>query len=276
MEISEKAVNPSNDDLDISSIDGIVNILKAHPDLSFDFTKILIPLLRSSNIRESLLSLEALEEFMDSQLPEFQIEVSKFRFLNELIRKVSKKYEGNQTPKEVKDRILDVLFTWTDKYPDLTKIKDCYEMLKTQGIVHEPIKNVIKSNRRQAEEHKDSTLKLMESEKFKKLLQSKNPMDIQAANLMIQNMVRDNDRRLQLQSRRLIEVKRAHENSILLMEMLDIGGDQDDDTLNTMKEIYNNCEKLKPTIARLAEESQDNEKFLGELFDRSRNPLIHR
>lgn len=61
-------------------------------------------------------------------------------------------------------------------------------MLRTQGVVHEPQKNVIKSS---SKKQTDSQLKLMESEKFKKLLYSKNVKDIEAANLMIQNMVRD-------------------------------------------------------------------------------------
>lgn len=80
------------------------------------------------------------------------------------------------------------MFTWSDKYPELTKIKEAYTMLRTQGVVHEPQKNVIKSS---SKKQTDSQLKLMESEKFKKLLYSKNVKDIEAANLMIQNMVRD-------------------------------------------------------------------------------------
>lgn len=64
-------------------------------------------------------------------------------------------------------------------------------MLRNQGVVHEPQKNVIV---RSSKKSNDSTLTLMENEKFKRLLQSKNQKDIGAANLMIQNMVRDNDR----------------------------------------------------------------------------------
>lgn len=103
--IPERAVNPANDDLDIPSIDGCVNILKSKPELSFEFSKMLVPHLRSPNLRESLLTLEALEELMDAQLSELQVEISKFRFLNELIKLVSLKFEGNKTPKELKDRV---------------------------------------------------------------------------------------------------------------------------------------------------------------------------
>lgn len=101
----EKAVNPNNDELDIPSIDGAVNIIKSKPELSFDFTKMLVPHLRSSNVRESLLTLDALEELMDANLVDFKVEVSKFRFLNELIKLVSLKHEGHKTQKEIKDRV---------------------------------------------------------------------------------------------------------------------------------------------------------------------------
>lgn len=146
-------------------------------------------------------------------------------------------------------------------------------MLKTQGIIHQPIQNVIKSvntNKRQ-EEQKDSTLKLMESEKFKKLLQSKNPNDVQSANLMIQNMVRENDRRIQNQNRRLMEVQRAYESSTVLNEMLDQYSvdNLSEDTVTTLREIYENCQKLKPTISRLAEETQNSEKLLNEVLKAS-------
>lgn len=138
-------------------------------------------------------------------------------------------------------------------------------MLRTQGVLHEPQKNVIKPNKKSS----DTTLKLMESEKFRRLLQSKNQKDIEAANLMIQNMVRDNDRRSQMQNRRLIDLQSANENSILLKEMLDElnGAEASEDMLSTLREIYNNCVKLKPTVMRLAEESHESESFTSKIFE---------
>lgn len=139
-------------------------------------------------------------------------------------------------------------------------------MLRTQGVVHEPQKNVIKSSSKKSN---DSTLKLMESEKFRKLLQSKNQKDIEAANLMIQNMVRDNDRRSQMQNRRLLDLQSANENSILLKEMLDelIPSEASEDQLSTLREIYNNCVKLKPTVMRLAEETHESESFTNRVME---------
>lgn len=137
-------------------------------------------------------------------------------------------------------------------------------MLRTQGVVHEPQKNVIKSSSKKSN---DTTVKLMESGKFRRLLQSKNQKDIEAANLMIQNMVRDNDRRTMMQSRRLMDLQSAYENAILLKEMLDEldAADVSEDTLSTLREIYNNCVKLKPTVMRLSEETQDSETFTDKI-----------
>lgn len=139
-------------------------------------------------------------------------------------------------------------------------------MLRTQGVVHEPQKNVIKTSSKKSN---DTTVKLMESEKFRKLLQSKNHKDIEAANLMIQNMVRDNDRRSQMANRRLIDLQSANENSILLKEMLDEldPSEASEDQLSTLREIYNNCVKLKPTVMRLAEETHESETFASKIAE---------
>lgn len=65
----------------------------------------------------------------------FHAEVGKFRFLNELIKLVSPKYNGAHTPEPVKRRVLELMQSWTVYYPRETKIKEAYEMLKKQGVV---------------------------------------------------------------------------------------------------------------------------------------------
>lgn len=65
----------------------------------------------------------------------FHAEVGKFRFLNELIKLVSPKYNGVHTPELVKRRILELLQSWTVFYPRESKIKEAYDMLKKQGVV---------------------------------------------------------------------------------------------------------------------------------------------
>lgn len=63
------------------------------------------------------------------------MEVGKFRFLNELIKLVSPKYNGAHTPEAVKRRVLELMQSWTVFYPKEFKIKEAYEMLKKQGVV---------------------------------------------------------------------------------------------------------------------------------------------
>lgn len=40
---------------------------------------------------------------------EFRSEINKFRFLNELIKLVSKKFDGDKTPKEVSEKVINVV-----------------------------------------------------------------------------------------------------------------------------------------------------------------------
>lgn len=65
----------------------------------------------------------------------FHAEVGKFRFLNEMIKLVSPKYLGNSTPVAVREKVLELLFSWTVDYPREMKIKEAFEMLKKQGVV---------------------------------------------------------------------------------------------------------------------------------------------
>ncbi|XP_070506999.1 ADP-ribosylation factor-binding protein GGA1 [Chironomus tepperi] len=261
----DQATDPLMDEFNLSAVDAFCLLVKKEPELNVHATRILANKIQSQNVKESLYALDCLEECMDVLGTNFQIEINKFKFLNELIRLVSKKFLGDKTPLEIQNRILDILFTWTDKYPELSKIKEAYTMLRTQGVVHEPQKNVIAPSKKST----DSTLKLMESEKFKRLLQSRNQKDIEAANLMIQNMVRDNDRRIQIQNRRLMDLQSANENALLLKEMLDEidVNNASDDMLSTIQEIYKNCLKLKPTVCRLAEESHDSESFMNKILE---------
>jgi len=67
--------------------------------------------------------------------PSFHAEVGKFRFLNEMIKLVSPKYLGEQTPPAVRQRVLHLMFSWTLEYPHEPKIKEAYHMLRKQGVV---------------------------------------------------------------------------------------------------------------------------------------------
>ncbi|XP_053658065.1 ADP-ribosylation factor-binding protein GGA1 [Anopheles marshallii] len=261
-----KAVHPNNHDLDVSAIDQFCLTLKKDPSKMSIARELLVSRIQSPNTKESLLALEALEECMESLGREFRSEINKFRFLNELIKMVSKKYNGDQTPREVSDRILNILLTWTNKYDpcDCDKIQEAYNLLATQGIQHRSQQNVI--IRGPPVRHPDERGPVLDKEqqKLKQLISSGKPENFEKANLLIQNLYRDEERRTQMKSRRLTELQKVAENTKLLNEMLDQyrAGETSDDELAILSEIYESCESAHPTIVRLAEETQHSEEML--------------
>lgn len=136
---------------------------------------------------------QVLEECMSKCGAKFHSEVGKFRFLNELIRLVSPQYEGNNTPKKIRDKILDLLLLWTTNYPQEKKIKEAYDMLLKRGVKHEYVKAVTiqtPSSGQIIEKPREEAQPELAA-KLKGLLQSTNPSDIKTANLLIQNMVKE-------------------------------------------------------------------------------------
>uniref|UniRef100_A0A182WES5 VHS domain-containing protein n=1 Tax=Anopheles minimus TaxID=112268 RepID=A0A182WES5_9DIPT len=266
-----KAVHPNNHDLDVSAIDQFCLTLKKDPSKMSIARELLVSRIQSPNTKESLLALEALEECMESLGREFRSEINKFRFLNELIKMVSKKYNGDQTPREVSDRILNILLTWTNKYEpcDCDKIQEAYNLLATQGIQHRSQQNVI--IRGPPVRHPDERGPVLDKEqqKLKQLISSGKPENFEKANLLIQNLYRDEERRTQMKSRRLSELQKVAENTKLLNEMLDQyrTGETSDDELAILSEIYESCESAHPTIVRLAEETQHSEEMLEKIFE---------
>uniref|UniRef100_A0A182Q9J4 GAT domain-containing protein n=1 Tax=Anopheles farauti TaxID=69004 RepID=A0A182Q9J4_9DIPT len=265
-----KAVHPNNPDLDVSAIDQFCLTLKKDPSRMSIARELLVNRIQSTNTKESLLALEALEECMESLGREFRSEINKFRFLNELIKMVSKKYNGDQTPPEVCERILNILVTWINKYDqcDCDKIQEAYNLLATQGIQHRSQQNVMLRGPPTVR-HGQGLDK--EQQKLRQLISSGKPENFEKANLLIQNFYRDEERRTQMKSRRLSELQKVAENTKLLDEMLDQyrpgPGGSSDDELAVLSEIYESCEGAHPTIVRLAEETQHSEEMLEKIFE---------
>lgn len=96
------------------------------------------------------------------------------------------------------------------------------------------------------------------------LLQSKNPEDLQAANRLIKSMVKEDDKRAELKSKRHSELQSVHNNARLLNEMLDsysLSSSQDE--LDLINELRESCERLKQNLLKLASESSQNEEMLS-------------
>lgn len=228
---------------------------------------------------------KVLEECMSRCGPRFHSEVGKFRFLNELIRLVSPQYGGDKTPKKIRDKILDLMLLWTINYPNEKKIKDAYDMLLKRGVEHEYVKAVTIQNK-----NPSPTIKPREeaepdlAAKLKGLLQSTNPADHKAANLLIQNMVKEKERHHEVKMRRKLELKETTENASLLKEMLDevelaqrngTKADTTEDALVTMKHLYESCKKLQPTILILLGDTEESE-CLRKFHLRNRFCFVHK
>lgn len=65
----------------------------------------------------------------------FHNEIGKYKFINELIKLLSSKYDGDITPESVKERVINLMYSWYTGLPHETKIGEAYKMLKQQGII---------------------------------------------------------------------------------------------------------------------------------------------
>lgn len=95
------------------------------------------------------------------------------------------------------------MHTWQFDYPKEIKIKEAYLMLQKQGVIKNDFPALLNDNQEQGSKHEIEPAKIQQKKKvinvqdeeksklLKKLLQSKNPEDIQAANRLIKNMVRE-------------------------------------------------------------------------------------
>ncbi|XP_035740855.1 ADP-ribosylation factor-binding protein GGA3-like [Vespa mandarinia] len=267
----QRATNPQNQKSDIAAIEAFcVMVMKETEGIQIG-SKLLATHIQSSNEFEALQALTLLDTCMRRCGPNFHAEVGKFRFLNEMIRLVSPKYLGNKTPVAVRRKVLQLLYLWTKEYPRESKIKEAYEMLRKQGVVEEDSVPIVSNTDEVFKIPKAKNTIFEDEEKSKllqKLLQSKNPGDLQAANRLIKTMVKEDERRVQLNSRRIMELESVHNNVKLLSEMLDSYNQNETspEDIELMKELHQACERLKPTVLRLANETQDNEEMLGDVL----------
>ncbi|CAL7949486.1 unnamed protein product [Xylocopa violacea] len=235
----QRVTNPQNQRPDVAATEAFCVMLTKEPEGIQIGTKLLALRIQSSNENEALQALTLLDTCMRRCGPSFHAEIGKFRFLNEMIRLVSPKYLGGKTPTMVRQK---------DDSISINNMQD-------EGIKASKTKSTIFDDEEKS--------KLLE-----KLLQSKNPDDLQAANRLIKTMVREDEKRVQLNSRRIMELESVHNNAKLLSEMLDSYNcdETTKEDLELMKELYHACERLKPIVLRLANEIQDNEEMLSDVL----------
>ncbi|XP_004675731.1 PREDICTED: ADP-ribosylation factor-binding protein GGA1 [Condylura cristata] len=266
-----RATNPLNKELNWASINGFCEQLNEDfegPPLA---TRLLAHKIQSPQEWEAIQALTVLETCMKSCGKRFHDEVGKFRFLNELIKVVSPRYLGSRTSEKVKNKILELLYSWTLCLPEEVKIAEAYQMLKKQGIV--------KADPKLPE---DATLALPpprpknvifeDEEKSKmlaRLLKSSHPEDLRAANKLIKEMVQEDQKRMEKISKRESTIEEVNNNVKLLTEMVmshSQGGAAAHSGEDLMKELYQRCERMRPTLFRLASDTEDNDEALAEIL----------
>lgn len=77
------------------------------------------------------------------------------------------------------------------------------------------------------------------------------------------------EHRVEMNSRRVTELESVHNNVRLLSDMLDQYqlGQTSAEELELIKELHQSCERLRPSVFRLASETQDNDSVLSEYMN---------
>ncbi|XP_014893192.1 ADP-ribosylation factor-binding protein GGA1 isoform X1 [Poecilia latipinna] len=273
-----RATNPLNRDTDWSSINAFCDQLNNDLEGPQLATRLLAHKIQSPQEWEAMQALLVLETCMRNCGKRFHSEVGKFRFLNELIKVVSPKYLGSRSPEAAKKKVLELIYSWTLALPDEPKISDAYQMLKKQGIIKQdpelpPDKLLHLPPRRP----KNTIFEDEEKSKMlSRLLNSSHPEDLKAANKLIKEMVQEDQRRAEKVSKRVNAIQEVKESVALLTQLL-----QDYDGTATgqgngdlIQDLYQRCEKMRPTLFRLASDTEDNDEALAEILQ-ANDSLTH-
>uniref|UniRef100_A0A3B5MCV7 Golgi-associated, gamma adaptin ear containing, ARF binding protein 1 n=1 Tax=Xiphophorus couchianus TaxID=32473 RepID=A0A3B5MCV7_9TELE len=278
VDISDRATNPLNRDTDWSSINAFCDQLNNELEGPQLATRLLAHKIQSPQEWEAMQALLVLETCMRNCGKRFHSEVGKFRFLNELIKVVSPKYLGSRSPEAAKKKVLELIYSWTLALPDEPKISDAYQMLKKQGIIKQdpelpPDKLLNLPPRRP----KNAIFEDEEKSKMlSRLLNSSHPEDLKAANKLIKEMVQEDQRRAEKVSKRVNAIQEVKESVALLTQLLQDynGAATNQDNADLIQDLYQRCEKMRPTLFRLASDTEDNDEALAEILQ-ANDSLTH-
>ena len=259
-----KATNPLNKLEDVNTIKQFCDAVNSNlgGDAAAVACKLLAHKMQSPQEREAVQALAVLEAGVKSCGPVFHAEVGKFKFLNEMIKLVSPKYMASRTPEHIKKKVIELLYLWSTKeLKGETKIVEAYAMLKKQKIVKEDpvLGDAVFASA--LPPRKSTPLSDEETGRLRKLLQSKNPDDLQSANKIIKSMVQEDERKMDAMTKRATELTMVTNNAKLLSEMLDhydkaSCGPEEKELL---QELFQSCEKITPKLFRLASETEEDE-----------------
>uniref|UniRef100_A0A3Q2Q860 Golgi associated, gamma adaptin ear containing, ARF binding protein 3a n=1 Tax=Fundulus heteroclitus TaxID=8078 RepID=A0A3Q2Q860_FUNHE len=269
-----KATNPSNRQEDWEYIMGFCDQINKELEGHQISVRLLAHKIQSPQEWEAMQALTVLEACMKNCGRRFHNEVGKFKFLNELIKVVSPKYLGDRVSDKVKTKVIEMLYTWTVSLPDEAKICEAYQMLKSQGIVVVDPEVSLDATLIPSPSPRPKNPVFDDEKKSKRLaelLKSKKPEDLQEANRLIKNMVKEDEVRSQRAAKQRSTLEAVNNSVKLLNEML-AHFSPDDSTeadKELIKDLYSDCDKLRQTVFKLATETEDDDNGLGEILQAS-------
>nr|XP_020466667.1 ADP-ribosylation factor-binding protein GGA3 isoform X2 [Monopterus albus] len=275
----DKATNPSNRQEDWEYIMGFCDQINKELEGPQISVRLLAHKIQSPQEWEAIQALTVLEACMKNCGRRFHNEVGKFRFLNELIKVVSPKYLGDKVSEKVKTKVIEMLYSWTVSLPDEAKICEAYQMLKAQGVVLADPEIPLDATLIPSPSPRPKNPVFDDEKKSKRLaelLKSKKPEDLQEANRLIKNMVKEDEVRTQKVTKQKSTLEAVNNSVKLLNEMLAHFSPEDstDGDKELLRELYGDCDKLRQTIVQLATETEDNDSSLGAILQAS-DDLTH-
>uniref|UniRef100_A0A8C5HBF1 Golgi associated, gamma adaptin ear containing, ARF binding protein 3b n=1 Tax=Gouania willdenowi TaxID=441366 RepID=A0A8C5HBF1_GOUWI len=271
-----KATHPTNRQEDWEYIIGFCDQINKELEGPQIAVTLLVHKIHSPQEWEALQALTVLEACMKNCGRRFHNEVGKYRFLNELIKVVSPKYMGDGAHEKVKQKIVEILYSWTQAFPTELKISEAYQTLRRQGeclVTHDPelpldrtlIPSPPTRPKHPVFENEDMGKLLAE------LLRSKNPEDLQEANRLIKSMVKEDDARVQKVTKRMLTLEEVNINVKLLTDMLSHYNKESssDSDREIIRELYERCDKLRRAAFKMATESEDHDNTLGDILQAS-------
>uniref|UniRef100_A0A8C7Z4S6 ADP-ribosylation factor-binding protein GGA2 n=1 Tax=Oryzias sinensis TaxID=183150 RepID=A0A8C7Z4S6_9TELE len=265
-----KATDPNNEGDRWDCIQGFYQLVNEETNGPQVATRLLAHKIQSPQEKEALQALTVLEACMNNCGKRFHTEAAKFRFLNEMIKILTPKYFGAWTPQQVKDRVTEVLYGWTLWLKEEPKIQQAYSMLKKQGIVKGDPK--LSDTLVMPPPPQRTTESIFDQEDKAKLLtrllKSGHPEDLETANRLIKNTIKEEQEKAEKASKRESTLKEVESCTKQLRELLDqhVVNAATFQPSNDVKALYERCDRLRPNLFRLASDTMDDDEALTQIL----------
>uniref|UniRef100_A0A1A7XL81 Golgi-associated, gamma adaptin ear containing, ARF binding protein 2 n=1 Tax=Iconisemion striatum TaxID=60296 RepID=A0A1A7XL81_9TELE len=265
-----KATDPNNEEDRWDCIQGFYQLVNQEADGPQVALCLLAHKIQSPQEKEALQALTVLEACMNNCGKRFHSEAAKFRFLNELIKVLTPKYFGAWSPQKVKDRVTEVFYGWTLWLKEEPKIQEAYNMLKKQGIVKKdptlPDTVIMAPPPQRTTESvfdQDDKAKLLD-----RLLKSGRPEDLETANRLIKSTIKEEQEKAEKVSKRESTLMEVESSTKQLRELLDqhIDTETSLQPSDDVKALYERCDRLRPSLFRLASDSMDDDAALAQIL----------